>query len=556
MRSSITAGLTPQQLLDRRRAQNKLAQRRFREKARMSRFSGTSPSSYSIMNDTAATLPAVPAHLDVDAANSLPLGSSTSRGRSASSDSSSTSASSSLSSQLLSPGSSCTELSTPTMPSFNSKAMRPTEPAIVSNLSAPPIFAMDDITSENLMTDATFCMTSAPLSGVYASFGSSFPRDPLAMPPSQPLTYSGLAGSSNSLRNIGLKMVGLHADPFLMSQSLPSPALPGSRSSALPTDTLFGPLFEPRFAQESQSQCSASFENLLRINPQPSMRSSTSAEVDIGEPVLSPSSGSLKPFRSTDEPEVASLSLLADGAHVSLDTEASQSASLHLDQAIAKHVHTVGSRGSAQSITIASRPFALVVELIGSRFGLTGSGQDLPQLLSRLQLHGNLDAQTETSKGLVFDAAINWDTMGTNMLPTTEQLLYPHRAFIDTCLPWPAVRTRLLKHALTNPVCEEEFALDLLLSILSSDEALSSARVYGDDVLDPEAWELSERMWAKWWGLFDDSVVRRTNWWRRQRGLGDLVYPPSTYTGNDSVRQGLGTGSLAEVHRLVTTLLP
>ncbi|GAC98142.1 hypothetical protein PHSY_005731 [Pseudozyma hubeiensis SY62] len=514
----------------------------------MSRFSGTSPSSYPIMDHAAATLPGMPAHLDMDAANSLPQGSSTSRGRSASSDSSSTSASSSMSSQLLSPGSSCTELSTPTMPNFSSKAMRPTEPTIVSNLSAPPIFAMDNITSENVMTDAAFCMTAVPLSDVYAPLESSFLRDPFAMPPSQPLTYPGLAGSSNSLRNIGLKMVGMHADPFLMSQSLPSPALPVGKPSSLPAGTLFGSLFEPRFSQESQSQPSASFENLLRINPQPSTHSSASGEVDIVEPVLSPSSAM--------EPEAASLSLLADGAHVSVDTEASQCASLHLDQVIAKHAHAVSSRGAAHSIAITSRPFALVVELIGSQFGLTGRGQELPKLLSRLQLHGKLDAQTETSKGLVFDAAINWDTMGSNMLPTTEQLLYPHRAFIDACLPWPAVRTRLLKHALTNPVCEEEFALDLLLSILSPDEALSSARVYGDDVLDPEAWELSERMWTKWWGLFDDSIIRRTNWWRRQRGLGCLVYPQSTYAGNDSVRQGLGTGSLDEVYRLATTHLP
>lgn len=111
-----------------------------------------------------------------------------------------------------------------------------------------------------------------------------------------------------------------------------------------------------------------------------------------------------------------------------------------------------------------------------------------------------------------------------------------------------------LKHSLTNPVREEEFALDLLLSVLSSDEALASFRVLGDDVFDPEAWELGERMVAKWCGFFDDAVLRRSNWWRRQRGLDELAFPATDENASESERQGLGTGSLDEVHRLAASL--
>lgn len=96
--------------------------------------------------------------------------------------------------------------------------------------------------------------------------------------------------------------------------------------------------------------------------------------------------------------------------------------------------------------------------------------------------------------------------------------------------------------------------MDLLLSVLSSDESVSSFRVYGDDVLEPEAWELSEAMLTKWWGLFDDSIMRRTNWWRRQRGLAALSVPTPSETANQYEQQGLGTGSLDQVHHLATSL--
>ena len=482
--------------------------------------------------------------------------------RSASSDSSCSSSSVSLSSQVSSPTSTCTELSTPTMPTFN--GMHQPEVTFLNNMQAPHLFMAHEPKTDLGLADGPFCMPP-PTSFVapsYAPFDASFPQPASSVPSSEPLTYSSLAASSSAIqRNIGLKMVGMHSDPFLMSQPLPSPSLllgSSSNPSMISNALLFTPHGAlPPMPQDAQSLPSTSFENLLRIPSRPSPASNASDAASIDEPGLSsPSSSSSLATKTSSEINVKPLSFLSDGPG---EIETSQPASANLDKAIANYVarsNAISTFPVPQSVAIASQPFSRVVELIGARFGLERNGEGLPQLLHRLQLSGKDSEEGESCKGLVFDATIDWDAMGSNMLPTTEQLLYPHRAFLDACLPWPAVRSRLLKHALTSPVCEQELALDLLLSVLSSDEALSSFRVYGDDILDPEAWELSERMLIKWWGLFDDSVIRRTNWWRRQRGLKDLCVPTPNEAANDSERQGLGTGSLDQVHRLASTLFP
>ncbi|SNX84538.1 uncharacterized protein MEPE_03247 [Melanopsichium pennsylvanicum] len=504
MRSSATAGLSPQQQLDRRRAQNKLAQRRFREKARMSRSAGsTASASFMAAASAQLTFP-----LDLNLAAPLPRNAPP-RVRSGSSGSSASS-SVSLSSQVSSPTSTCTELSTPVMPSFNS--MPQSDTTFLSNMHVPPVFKVHESKSDLDMNDCVFCMPS-PSHGPqnYGPFNPGF-FQPAS---SEQLTYPSSA-SSYTYRNTGLKIVDMHSDPFLMSQSLPSPSLLFGLSgnpTILPNTTLFS----SKSIREPQN----SFEDLLVI---PSRAPTCSDSSDV--------TSSDEPSLATPQPSFASRSNSPSGPD-------------------AKPINS-SSSAPFETITIALQSFARIVEQIGSRFGLTAEG--LPQLLSRLQLSGKPSAETESGKGLVFDAAIDWDALGCNMLPTTEQLLYPHRAFIDACLPWPVVRSRLLTHTLTNPVCEEEFALDLLLSVLSSDGTLPSFHVYGDDILDPEAWELSERTFTKWWGLFDDSIVRRTNWWRRQRGLEDLTKPAPNEAANESEQQGLGTGSLDEFHRLASTL--
>lgn len=572
MRSSTTAGLTPQQLLDRRRAQNKLAQRRFREKARLARSGGLSSSTY-YLDERSSGRPTIPSRPDSTADTSLSPVSANPRVRSASTDSSLTSSTVSLSSQVSSPTSTCTEINTPTVLNLSSKGMRPTEAIIVSNISNPPLFGMDEIKPTSFMADAALRMPppqpSASLPPVvstyippsYVPLESDLLQATSLAPPSQSLTYDDIVGSSSSQRNIGLKIVGMHTDPFLMSHPLPSPSLvpgPAARSS-IPPDTMFlAPPFSCRTVQEeTRPQPSTSFEHLLRVTSQSSSCSSASEKSSKNSSYTTPSSTCSMPSKSKVESDAAPLAPLSQRLFLPNNTVASQCVNSRLGKAISQYVRIVdagGCKHASQPIAIVSQPFARAIELIGHRFGLTRNGEGVAQLLSRLELDGR-PCSHETSKGLVFDSTIPWNTMPPNMLPTTEQLLYPHCAFVDACLPWPVVRSRLLKHALTNPLCEEEFALDLLLSILSPDEALASVRVHGDDVLDPEAWELSERLWTKWSGLFDESIVRRTNWWRRQRGLGNLCILKSNESASGSVHPVLGTGSLDQNYHLITTLL-
>lgn len=520
MRSSSTAGLTSQQLLERRRAQNKLAQRRFREKARLARAMG---SASALGSDSCSSSGmgfglnpgfgstrhlALPAHLDLSSASSHD--DLQARGRSASAGSACSSSSASQSSQMSSPTSSCAELLTPVMPTFIELA-KPRAAKAHTDVEASALMDRD------LKAEQDWAPIASLYTDSYASFDPSqhIPTPIMAAP--APMTFSTLVCPSGVSCNVGLKMVGMHSDPLLLNQALPSPSVlpPPLASHSMPSSTMFMN-FEPMAPVEP----TASFDYLLRLPSTPSSAS------DCSEAASYPSTDS----RS----------------------------SVPFDKAISEHVARAEPQLSqpTRSVAITSLSFASVAQAIASRFGLAHNGDGLRGLLSRLELFSKSgSSDLEPAKGLVFDAGIDWDSLSSNMLPTTEQLLYPHRAFLDACLPWPAVRSRLVKHALAQPVCEEELALDLLLSILSTDEGVASFHVYGDDVLDPEAWELSERMLQKWWGLFDDSILRRTNWWRRQRGLTELSMPAPTNSSNAFERQGLGTGSLDQAHRLASTLL-
>lgn len=544
MRSSATAGLTPQQLLDRRRAQNKLAQRRFREKARMVRSTGASSSASYLA--AASSLPTFPPHLDLSRSANY-AHDDTPRVRSASSDSSCTSLSSStsttFSSSVSSPTSSITELETPGV--ANIKEQRTDEATVLGEIHASNIFLPTQTKPDSYAAGASIFVQPPPpppsssfVPANFAILGAPLMQPaPLLPPPSEPLTYSSLASSSSSERSIGLKMIGLHTDPFLMSQPLPSPSLLLGTGQHLNVQLVSLPTL-----QDAQpfppTTTSSSFENLLAITPRLA-GSNVSEDASPNESCHSPSSGSSS---SPTKLDASSLACIGETG-----------ASWHLDRAISRFAQSSASAPRpVQPLSIASRPFARVIPSIALHFNIDPA--PLPALLSRLELHAPLSSDSETNKGLVFDPTINWDTLPPSMLPCTEQLLYPHRAFLDACLPWPSVRSRLLKHTLPHPVAEEEFALDLLLSVLSTDEALSSFTVYGDDVLDAEAWEVSQRLVSKWWGLFDDSIIRRSNWWRRQRGEAQLVLPTADDTANESERQGMGTGSLDEAHRIAALL--
>lgn len=192
---------------------------------------------------------------------------------------------------------------------------------------------------------------------------------------------------------------------------------------------------------------------------------------------------------------------------------------------------------------------------IGVLTSLISSDEDLKTLLHRLQLIPLPLKDSEFPLDKFLRGDINWTLLGANMLPTIEQWNRAHRLFIDICLPWPAVRSRLLLHSVSFPICETEFALDILLSVLSPEDRFSSFHVHGDHIFDPDAWEVSDRMLTTWWGIFDEAVLKSTNVWRRKRGLPDFSFLQLRDGRNHFEHVGLGTGSLHRVFQSASELL-
>lgn len=100
-----------------------------------------------------------------------------------------------------------------------------------------------------------------------------------------------------------------------------------------------------------------------------------------------------------------------------------------------------------------------------------------------------------------------------NMVPTLQQLIIPHRAYIDM-LPSPHFRDRLLNSA--SVINEPELIHDMMSG---------SVRIWGKVPWDPIGWEVDARIAVKWSFLMDDDIVKRTNFWRRQRDEEDLPMP-------------------------------
>jgi hypothetical protein len=519
MCSGTTAGLTSQQLLERRREQNKLAQRRFRKKARMARSMGlamasTSSSRSNLETARSLVLPHILSPASVLATGcgapiecaTLPSFECLSSSASSSSSSPSSSSSSSQPSRVPNPTSSGAELHTPGMPSY----LELTKTHMTKSNGGKELSAlMTHGQKEQQDWDhhpSLFATSHDTLDHGYPNCA------PLLVNPA-PTMRSGLLPPSFVDRDAGVRVSGMHSCP-LLKQSMQNTTLIPPRTASL-------------------------------LTPSSSMISQAKAFTQA-EPVSATD--------YLDRLEGSPTTTLYDESEAAEDSTETQRKAIsgYVARATPQQRHSLQPH---KPIPIAPLPFARVVESITARFGLTRGSGGLPIMLSRLELHIKCgSSRIGSGKGLIFDPDVHWGSLCSNMLPTYEQLLYAHRAFVDTCLPWPAVRSRLVMRTLTMPVCEEELALDLLLSILFTDEGVASFHVCGDDVLDPEAWELGERMLQKWWGLFDDSIVRRTNWWRRQRGLEEISPPTLSDSMNDFEKQGLGSGSLAEVHRLASVL--
>lgn len=108
-----------------------------------------------------------------------------------------------------------------------------------------------------------------------------------------------------------------------------------------------------------------------------------------------------------------------------------------------------------------------------------------------------------------------------NMYPTALQLSRPHSIIIDT-LPWPSVRDGLIRLLELGVVDNHTLKCDLIGKPFECSGEGHVFTLHGDDPMDPESWEMSEYWAQKYLPLLDRGMVRRTNFWRRMKGLDAL----------------------------------
>ncbi len=181
---------------------------------------------------------------------------------------------------------------------------------------------------------------------------------------------------------------------------------------------------------------------------------------------------------------------------------------------------------------------------------------------------------------------MSWDAVPPNMHPTTLQLAIDHHPYIDAMFPSPAMRDRFLLQTSTQEIDEDAFCADLLeqvwpalqqqasgappnqakggagagagagtrpsrtataaaaaaAGVRNGDDSATQTHaqqqhaetaaplprvemawhVWGEDAMDEDNWEFSERFVRMWPSLLDEKSLKRTNWWRTKRGLAPI----------------------------------
>lgn len=111
-----------------------------------------------------------------------------------------------------------------------------------------------------------------------------------------------------------------------------------------------------------------------------------------------------------------------------------------------------------------------------------------------------------------------------NMHPTKVQMEIPHSVFIDV-LPWPEVRDKVIRLTASGKIDGMRFKSDMMGKAYNLNGEGNTLRIHGDEPLDGETWELSEGFLREYQPLidFDWRIIKRTNFWRRLRGDPFLV---------------------------------
>ncbi|GAQ05425.1 hypothetical protein ALT_2746 [Aspergillus lentulus] len=113
-----------------------------------------------------------------------------------------------------------------------------------------------------------------------------------------------------------------------------------------------------------------------------------------------------------------------------------------------------------------------------------------------------------------------------HLQPTTSQRLIPHHPILDL-LPWPSTRDKLIQVFHLPPEMRPKSAQDpigLLRFVYDMEDVSGEGiKVRGGDPFAPEAWEVGQVVFERWWWAFDGEIVERSNYVRRERGKNQLV---------------------------------
>ncbi|KAL7409012.1 hypothetical protein BDY24DRAFT_404702 [Mrakia frigida] len=106
-----------------------------------------------------------------------------------------------------------------------------------------------------------------------------------------------------------------------------------------------------------------------------------------------------------------------------------------------------------------------------------------------------------------------------SLVPTMLQRTVPHDHLIDGVV-FSSLRDQMI-------VMRDQFDLGSALHLL-----FTNYNIHGEDVLSPDAWEISEEWLRAFPMLAHEALISSTNKWRLQRGLAPLVL--------EEIRDGVG----------------
>ncbi|CAO1629209.1 unnamed protein product [Parajaminaea phylloscopi] len=179
-------------------------------------------------------------------------------------------------------------------------------------------------------------------------------------------------------------------------------------------------------------------------------------------------------------------------------------------------------------LTAASQRLGLMFQYIEADDSTSFLPMDFHGLKSSSSLVGRFDHAVEPALAVDPDKGPNrsllrWGFLPDNMAPSNLSAVVAHHPFIDLSFPWPSVRDKILASIAFGLLDEVALCVDIWPGHEYQEQGADPPYwVHGDDPFDPEAYELSDRFATTFACLLDPLVIKRTNWWRRQQHKREL----------------------------------